>query len=330
MIAVGVVSAGAVEPAKTVVDVKKGDEVSYILNLGEVAKPVIGCDFLVYFDSDVLEVASVADFTGSTDEGDWEAMINPALDGEVRGNWSILKGVDFKDARDMLTVNFKAKADGSSHLSYFIRYLYDDTIFDSTDKPQIKDYVFTCNVKVNGEAVLDKAQPELNVEESQNTGIFVNSLSGDSKDADPEVPGAVAKPEALNGGSNNNGGNNNVTPTNNGSGSNDSGNNNAGSNQNEAKADGGNDVAANPASTMGTDAAGAYITATDAQGNVTATSDTAPAPAKSGGSSAVIWIVLIILVVAGGGAAFYFTKFKKNNNNENSADNTTSGNDSQK
>ena len=60
---------------------------------------------------------------------------------------------------------------------------------------------------------------------------------------------------------------------------------------------------------MGTDAQGYFVTATDAQGNVTATSDTAPV--KSSGNSFIIWIIVGLLVVAGGGAAFYFSKKKK-------------------
>ena len=327
MLAVCASGASAAEAAQTTVDVSAGDEINYILTLGGVSKPIIGCDFSVYYDSSLFEVTSVADFTGSTDEGDWEAMINPDLNGEVRGNWSILKGVDFSDARQFLTVNFKAKKAGSGHLSYFIRYMYDDTIFDSTDKPQITEYKFTCDVKINGKLVIEEAQPELNVEETQSTGLFVNSITGDSNDADPEIPKTVAKPEALSSGSSTSSGSGSGsgsdTDGNTGTGSNSNGNSagsgsntGSGSNSNSASASEGtaNTGADNQqAAQLGTDADGYYITATDAQGNITATSDTAPT--RSGGSSAVIWIIVALLVLAGGGAAVFFMMNKKKSPN---------------
>lgn len=323
MFAVSAVVTSAVEAAKTEIEVSTGDEVNYILTLGGVPKPVIGCDFSVYYDSSLFEVTSVADFTGSTNESDWEAMINPALDGEVRGNWSILKGVNFTDARTMLTVNFKAKKEGKGNLSYFIRYLYDDSIFDSTDKPQITEYKFTCDVKKNGELVIEKAAPELNVEESQNTGNFVNSLSGDSADADPEIPKTVAKPESL---SSNNGGSGSGNKSGNNSGANSGNNSGANSGANGGSGNGAADnnssaenksaessamAALKAEAPMGTDAQGYYVTATDAQGNITATSDTAPVQAN--GNSLIIWIIIGLLVVAGGGAAIFFNMKKKGN-----------------
>ena len=336
MLAVSAVGTSAVEAAKTEIEVSSGDEVNYILTLGSVPKPVIGCDFSVYYDSSLFEVTSVADFTGSTNESDWEAMINPALDGEVRGNWSILKGVKFDEARTMLTVNFKAKSSGKGHLSYFIRYLYDDSIFDSTDKPQITEYKFTCDVKKNGELVVDKAAPELNVEESQNTGNFVNSVTGDSADADPEIPKTVAKPESISsnsggsGGSNggNSGANNNAAGSGNNnnnnnanSGGNSGSGNGAADNDSSAKnngADNGTTAAPNAAAPMGTDAQGNYVTATDAQGNITATSDTAPV--QSSGNSFIIWIIIGLLVVAGGGAAIFLGMKKKGTANAENPD----------
>ena len=123
MFAVSVVSTSAVESAETVVNVKKGDEVVYTLTLGGVEKPIVGCDFSFYYNKEysVFEVVSVADFTGKTSSNDWLATVNPDLEGQVRGNWSILKGVDFSSDRSFLTVTLKALEDGSYHLSYFIR-----------------------------------------------------------------------------------------------------------------------------------------------------------------------------------------------------------------
>lgn len=318
VIAVFAVSTSAADSAKTAVDVKSGDEVTYTLTLGGVPEPVIGCDFSFYYDSSLFDVVSIADFNDQTDEDEWLAVINPDLDGEVRGNWSILKGVDFSADRHFLTMNLKAKQDGTGHLSYFIRYMYDNNIFNSEDKPQITEYKFTCDVKVNGEAVIEKAQPELNVEEPQNNGLFVNSVTGDSNDADADIPGTVVKKTADNAavGANNNSAqgadNNNAAANNNANAANDANANNNAANNGAAA-----DATAAPAATT---AEGYFVTATDAEGKVTATADEAPitiAPAddtnggSQGGSSPVLWIIIALVVLAGGGAAVYFFMKKK-------------------
>lgn len=328
IVSVGVVSSSAVDTAQTEVKVSSGDDVEYVLTLGNVPTPVVGCQFALYYDKEYLEVSSA--YVGTKDNEVPSSMINPDADGAVLGNWSNLDGVDFKEARPMLTVNFKAKKNGQTHISYFIQYLYDKAIFASKDKIQITQFKFTCSVKVNGEAVIENAAPELNTVESQSTGVFVNSLDGDSSNADPNVPKTVAKPDSLSsnwdmshdelieevekmdaeanvGNNSNNGSGNGGSNSGSGNGSNSGAGagSNAGTGSNNNSADKTNESSA----PMGTDAQGYYVTATDAQGNVTATSDTAPV--KSSGNSFIIWIIVGLLVVAGGGAAFYFSKKKK-------------------
>ena len=188
------VGASAVTAAETVVAVSEGDLISYTLLLDKVPGRVLGCDFSFYYDSSFFEVVSVADFTGSTDKKECAAAINEKLNDEVRGSLSILSGVDFSTARPLLTVNLVAVKNGSCHLSYYIRYLYDFSIFDSDDRPQVTQYKFTCDVTKNRETMLKNAQPELNLEKPQKNGLFVNSLTGDSKDADPTIPGTVGDP----------------------------------------------------------------------------------------------------------------------------------------
>ena len=183
--AMGTVGASAeVDAAQTAVDVKAGDEVTYTLILGDVPTKIIGCDFSIYYDADLFTLESFADFSNSTDPENWKATINTALKGEVKGNWSILSGVKFSSARNFATLNLKAKAAGTTHISYYIRFMYDDTVFDSPDRPQITEYTFTCNLSVNGSTILEDAQPELNIDEPQRVGTFVNSVSGKGEDAD--------------------------------------------------------------------------------------------------------------------------------------------------
>lgn len=314
--AAAVISADAAEPAKTIVDVKSGSEVVYCLKLSDVEQPIIGCDFSVYYDSSLLEVQSVADFNDKTSEDDWTPMINPALDGEVRGNWSILNGVKFTEQRNFLTVTFKAKADGSADISYFIRYMYDNNIFNSDDKPQITDYLFVCDVTVDGEEVLEDAQPELNVDEPQSNGLFVNSVTGDSKDADADIPGTVVTKTDANAAAAGAQNNNDSLADNNpqAGGGTPAGNVSGGSSSAVSSSAGPKATSAPPATT----AEGYFVTATDAEGKVTATSDEAPVittasndDSDQGGSSPVIWIVIALVVLAGGGAAAYFYMKKK-------------------
>ena len=296
--------------AETEVKVSEGDEVTYALTLGGVAQPVIGCDFSVYYDSSLFECTSVADFSGSTSEDDWLAVINPNLDGQIRGNWSILRGVDFSDDRQFLTVTLRAKGNGAGHISYFIRYMYDNNIFNSDDKPQITAYKFTCDVLVNGEAVIEDAPPELNVQETQSSGLFVNSVTGDSKDADPDIPGTVVKKPA-------NSGNNTANNSANNGGANNGGANNGVVNNGAADSDNNAAVVSDETTApLATTAEGYYVLATDADGKVTATADEAPVVDvagndNNGGSSTVLWIIIALVVLAGGGAAAYFFTKKK-------------------
>ena len=321
VIAVSAVSVGAVDSAQTAVDVEEGDEVIYSLHLSGVEKPIIGCDFSFYYDPEIFEVDSISDFNESTENADWLATINPDLEGEVRGNWSILKGIDFSEERNFITIKYKAKKAGSGHLSYYIRYMYDESIFDDYEaKPQITDYKFTCSVTVNGDSVIDKAEPELNVEETQSTGLFVNSVTGDSKDADPEIPNTVVKKTDSAGSGNNananNAANNNAAANNANNAANNNGNNaNNANNANNTKKNENKTVETKVAE-LGTTADGYFVTATDAAGKVAATSDQAPVTVveteQKGGTSPVIWVIIALVVLAGGGgAAYYFSKKKQ-------------------
>ena len=97
----------------------------------------------------------------------------------------------------------------------------------------------------------------------------------------------------------------------------------ANANQSGGSGSGNGSAAANQAATTAatsapaaTTAEGYYVKATDAQGNVTATSDEVPvvttgANNNKGGSSPVIWIIIALVVLAGGGAGVYFYMKKK-------------------
>ena len=308
VMALGVVGASAADPAQTIVDVKSGDKVTYVLTLGDVPEKIVGCQFSLYYDNSALQLDSVADFTNTTD--DWSATINPNLPGEIRGNWSILSGVNFSSQRNFITLNMTAKNDASAHISYYINYMYGNSAFDNPSNPaQITDYTFACDVSVNGQAVLTNAQPELNVDEPQDVGSFVNSVTGKGEDADVNIPDGnygSAGNGNNSGGNGNNGGNN-------GNGGNSGGNNgNGGSSATTPDGKQPTGKSNDPGTKNGTIAPAA----TDAQGNTIeapqygdATASEAPA---QGGGSAWLWIIIgLIVLIAGGGIAYFVVKSKK-------------------
>lgn len=276
-----VVSASAAEAAQTIIDVNAGDTVSYSLTVSDLPEKVVGCDFSIYYDSSVLSVDSVADFTGSTDESDHRAVINADIDGEVRGNWSILSGVSFDGGKDIATVNFTAKSGGSTHVNYYVRYLYPDSMIEFTT------YKFTCTVTVNGATVLDNAAPELNVDEAQTSGEFVNSVSGDSSDA------------GVN------------TASNSGNGSNGE------VNENEVDSSKNGATTAQSATTANTpNSKNVKVVATEVDdfGNVIEVTEYESATADqtaSSGPSAAMWIIIGLIVVAAAAGVIYLVMRKK-------------------
>lgn len=284
VIAVGTASASAADPAQTIVDVKAGDEVTYVLMLGDVPEKVIGCDFSVYYDDSLLTLVSAADYTDETDPDEQAIFLNTALKGEVKGNWSILSGINFMTKRNFVTLNLKAIAAGSAHISYYIRFMYGNSAFESDSRPQITEYTFTCDLTVNGQPVLADAQPELNIEETQKVGTFVNSVTGKGDEADVNT----VDQNKNNGGNSGNGGN----------GGSISG------------ADGQNDSTNVPddSSVLPT------VISTDAEGKTivtVATPDDAAATGSSGGSMTWLWIVIGVIVVFAGGGIVTFALLNK-------------------
>ena len=297
VIAVGAVSAGAVEAAQTIVDVKSGDKVTYVLTLADVPERIVGCDFSVYYDSSALKLDSVADFTNTTD--DWSATINPNRSGEVLGNWSILSGVDFSKQRNFVTLNMTATKDSSAHLSYYVRYMYGNSAFESDDIPQISKYTFNCDVSVNGKKILENANPELNIDEPQKSGLFVNSVTGDSGDASVNIASGQK------------GYDNSVD---NNSGHEDGDTSNGGNNSAATTADGKKVTPTSAGNVPGSKTA-TVAPATDAEGNTVEPVqiiEATASEASSNGPSPILWIIIgVIVLLAAGGIVFFVIRNKK-------------------
>lgn len=323
IICITMTSFSAADEGKTEMTVKNGDKITYVLKLGGIENPVLGCDFSVYYDQSALTIDSIADFTNTTDE--WECFINPDLPNEIKGNWSLIKGVDFSNERNFITVNFNAKSNTKTEISYFVRYLYDENVFSSKAKEQIKDYKFTYDAYINGQKVVADEKPQLETEKKQDMGTFVNSKTGDSKDADPSVPGAVgstkeletnkqrAETEQNNGSDNSNNSNNN----NSGNTNNNANNNTSSKNESQSKTE----KATNNAETVNETVTSTTTNETVSENETTSetinrksTGDIAT-PSEKGNNkstSPLVWIIPTVVVIsAGGGTGFYFWKKKK-------------------
>ena len=349
MLAVGIVTASADVPT-TVVDVKSGDKVTYKLSLSDVPNPVVAYDYSVYYDSEALSVESVSDYTGSTDE--WQDVVNPDLDGEVRGNWTSTKPRKFSDKHVFLTVNLVAKKDAKAHISYFIRDMVDNDYFNKDNHPQISQYTFSCDITVNGNSIVTNAEPELDVSHTEDRGGFSNSRTGKSQDADKALTGDSIKANggAADGNGSNNSGNNNSGNNSGNNAGNNSGNNSGNNANNNNSNNAGNNSGNNSATTKvsgkaagveddttaagskvntpntATDANGNEIAQTDADGKIIAKSDSNSAEKKDkGGSSGLMWfIIAAVVVIAGGCIAYIVVKNKKKAQTAGNQDNTVS------
>lgn len=312
-----VISASALDSAKTVVSVKEGDEVVYTLNL-TVPEKVVGCDFSVYYDSSALQVQSVADFTGNYDSDEHQAIINPNIKDEVIGNWSILSGVRFNDNNPVVSVKFKAVKNTDTHVSYYVRYLYPESM------EQFTEYKFTCDVQVNKKAVIDDEAPELNVEEQQPHGQFINSVTGDGKDADVNTSTHVPKNNNNNGNNSNgtNGGEANENDVNNSNDSAQTNDNKTSDNKSDSKTsdkkdskkDSKNDDKKD-SDDKNADKKETIVSADETEVIVTETIvSTASQTEKSDSifASVWFWIILAVIVVGGGAVAVMADRIKKN------------------
>lgn len=297
-----VISTSALESAETVVPVKSGDEVVYTLKLTTPEK-VVGCDFSVYYDSTALQVKSVADFTGNYDSNEHQAVINPNIKDEVIGNWSILSGVKFNNNNTVVSVKFKALKNTDTHISYYVRYLYPESL------EQFTEYKFTCDVQVNKKAVIQNEAPELNVEDPQPNGLFVNSVTGDGKDADVNTSTHVPN----NSGNGANGGEKSENDVDNNSGNTANVNNNSGSKNDNKKDTDKKDEKKNPEETTAEKLVGQTVSpATESDDTTVEATASQTEKNESIFASAWLWVIIGIIVVGGGVAAVLVVKIKKN------------------
>lgn len=292
----GSVSASAADPAQTMVDVKSGDKVTYVLQLSDVPEGIVCVDFMFHYDSDILKLDTMADY--NNDPEDWAGVMNDntGVDGEIRGNWMVTgkKGIDFSSKRNFATLTFTAKTSGTAHISYHIRDMAGNSYFEDPAHPVITQYTFSCDVTVNGSSILKDAQPELSEVNSKDVGTFVNSVNGKSADA--------SEPPSHSGGSG------------------DDDNHNSDTTTPPAGPDGSVDISGETLSPSSADVTTAttaddqpkYNGQTPDEAATTGTGTTDDSSDSSGGPSPWLWIVIGgLLVIGGGGIAAYVLRSKK-------------------
>ena len=314
------ITANAEKKGVTELKLNEGDKVKYTLKLGDIEKPVLGCDFSVYYDKSAMSIDSFADFTNSTNEDDWECLVNTEADNEIIGNWSIIRGVDFSKERNMLTVNFTAKKDTTTNIRYFIRYLYDENVFNA-GKKQIEKYTFKCDVSVNGTPVIENGNPELETETEQKQGTFVNSPTGDSADADTSIKGTVGNiEERKKNYKNTNNESYEVHPENKTNENTVNDNNDDKPNENtsssSSKAEDRTEASEKESTIKETTPTENETTNETSAATTIATTDTehisTPIETQNGmKTSPLVWIIPCVIVLVGGGVGFYFWKKKK-------------------
>ena len=314
------ITANAEKKGVTELKLNEGDKVKYTLKLGNIEKPVLGCDFSIYYDKSTMSIDSFADFTNSTNEDDWECLVNTEADNEIIGNWSIIRGVDFSKERNMLTVNFTAKKDTTTNIRYFIRYLYDENVFNA-GKKQIEKYTFKCDVSVNGTPVIENGNPELETETEQKQGTFVNSPTGDSADADTSIKGTVGNiEERKKNYKNTNNESYEVHPENKTNENTVNDNNDDKPNENtsssSSKAEDRTEASEKESTIKETTPTENETTNETSAATTIATTDTehisTPIETQNGmKTSPLVWIIPCVIVLVGGGVGFYFWKKKK-------------------
>ncbi len=298
LVSVAAFSASAADAAQTVLTLNKGDEVVYSLNL-TVPQKVVGCDFSIYYDNSQLKIVEYADFTGDFNTDEHMAVINPNIKDELRGNWSILSGVRFED-RAVVTVKFEAVKACDAHISYYVRYLYPESM------EQFTDYTFTCDAVVNKAPVIEDAAPELNIEEPQSTGKFVNSVTGKSEDADVNV---AEQQYGNNNVASNNGGEVNENNVEN---NDDNNSTSSTTDKKDNKKEDKKDTDAEKSTTVEAETSASTTGGADEPETVAVSQGDGDSE-KDGGifTSVWFWIIIIIVLAGGGFGAYYYIKVKK-------------------
>lgn len=153
-------------------NIKKGDVVTYELDLGDCTEDVIGLQANLFYDSQYLKyVEDSLEFPVLK-----SVVSNPNLDNRITFNWTdITNTANFSKSKPLVKASFEVLKGGETEITYFISELYGD------DMTYLKDFTFTYRLYVNGKRVLKEETPV--VEQDKDNldlyqGTFVNYADG--------------------------------------------------------------------------------------------------------------------------------------------------------
>ncbi len=151
---------------------KKGDTVTFTLNMGDCTEKLEGLQMQLMYDSEYLEV--------DEDSLDFPTMSgvvsNAKLDDIIPFTWTDVTNLaDFAKKSPLVTVDFKVKKAGDTAITYFITEMY------GSDVTYLKSFTLTNDIAINGKTVIKNATPIINENgalRNQYQGSFVNYKDG--------------------------------------------------------------------------------------------------------------------------------------------------------
>lgn len=153
-------------------NIKKGDIVTYELDLGDCTEDVIGLQANLFYDNQYLKyVEDSLEFPSLK-----SVVSNPSLDNRITFNWTdITDTADFSKSKPFVKASFEVLKGGETEITYFISELYGD------DMTYLKDYTFTYELYVNDKKVVKDETPVVEQDKDNLNlyqGTFINYADG--------------------------------------------------------------------------------------------------------------------------------------------------------
>lgn len=148
-------------------NIKKGDVVTYELDLGDCTEDVIGLQANLFYDSQYLKyVEDSLEFPSLK-----SVVSNPNLDNRITFNWTdITNTADFSKSKPFVKASFEVLKGGETEITYFISELYGE------DMTYLKDFTFTYKLYVNDKRVVKDETPVLE-QDKDNLDLYQGSFT---------------------------------------------------------------------------------------------------------------------------------------------------------
>ncbi len=153
-------------------NIKKGDVVTYELDLGDCKEGVVGLQANLFYDSQYLKYVD-----DSLEFPSFEVVVsNPYLENRIHFNRTdVINKADFSKSKPFVKASFEVLKGGETEITYFISELYGE------DMTYLKDFTFTYKLYVNDKRVLKDETPVLEQDKDNldlYQGAFTNYADG--------------------------------------------------------------------------------------------------------------------------------------------------------